>query len=121
MKMFYFIISNLILIIPIIYLFRYKGDRFLGLNISKGWFFGLIVVELIWLVFCWFNYQSNIDESIANDFLWHNQFNYYRGIIPAIAVGIQDITKSIVGLFPVYIIAVLVDYLILRIFSFFIK
>lgn len=125
MKMLYFIISNLILIVPIIYVFRYKGDKFLGLNISKGWFLGLIILELIWLVFCWYNYQSSVDDSIANDFLWHNQFNYYRGVLPiAGLMNIKDFpikANSLYTLITVYLLAIIVDYIILRIFSFFVK
>ena len=125
MKMVYFIIPNLIIIIPIIYLFKYKGDKFLGLNLNKKWFYGLLLVEFLWLVFLWFNYQSIIDASTANDFLWYNQFNYYRGVLPvAVLMNIKDFSinaSSALILLPVYIIAIVVDYILLRLLSYFKK
>ena len=113
------------MIIPIIYLFKYKGDKFLGLNLNKKWFYGLLLVEFLWLVFLWFNYQSIIDASTANDFLWYNQFNYYRGVLPvAVLMNIKDFSinaSSALILLPVYIIAIVVDYIFLRLLSYFKK
>jgi len=122
MKMIYFIIPNLIIIVPVIYLFRYKGDKFIGLNLNRKWFYGLMVAELLWLMVCWFSYQSSIDPSIANDFLWHNQFNYYRGVLPvAVLMNIKDFSinaGSALILLPVYIMAIVVDYIVLRLLSY---
>jgi len=123
MKMIYFIISNLIILIPIIYLFRYKGDKFLGINLSKKWVIGLFIVEFIWIIFCWSNYILNSGASIANDFLWHNQFNYYRGVIPMAFVNIQKISSNNTWLVlaSTYIAAIFTDFVILRFLSFFKK
>ncbi len=122
MKMIYFIISNLIILIPIIYLFKYKGDKFLGINLSRKWVIGLFIVEFFWLIFCWNNYTSMISNSIANDFLWHNQFNYYRGVIPVLLMNIQVSANNIwLVLICSFIGAILLDFIILRVLSFFKK
>jgi len=121
MKMLYFIISNLIIIVPIIFLFRYKGDKFLGLQLNKNWFFGLIIVEFIWIVICWVTYQSSINSSIANDFLWDNLFICYRGVLPMTGLlSIKDFSinaNSTLILIPLYIITIVIDYIILKFFS----
>jgi hypothetical protein len=84
-----------------------------------------LLVEFLWLVFLWFNYQSIIDASTANDFLWYNQFNYYRGVLPvAVLMNIKDFSinaSSALILLPVYIIAIVVDYILLRLLSYFKK
>lgn len=122
MKIIYFIVTTLIILIPLLYVLKYKGDTFLGLNLSKKWFWGLLIAELLWLIVCWVNYQSNISSSTANDFLWHNQFNYYRGVLPiTILTNIKDFsinTSSGWILLPVYIMAIVVDYSILGLISF---
>lgn len=117
--MIYFLIANLIVIIPIIYLFKYNGQRFMGINLSKKWVFGLMIIELIWLVFCWLSYEFKIDNSIANDFLWHNQFTYYRGVIPISLL--PHINNKIVLFISTFLGAVLFDFILLRLFSLFKK
>ena len=121
MGMALFILSVLIILVPVVWIFRSKSGLNFGLALSKGWIVAVFVAELILLILVWIDYSST-PPDVATDFLWHNLFLYHRGVLPI--VGIMSLVdfainaNSIATIIFVYIAALIVDYLILLIFTY---
>jgi len=113
------IFSVLILLIPIIRIFEYRGKDNYGLKLSKNWIISIIIGELVLLLLAWIDYSRIVQADSANDFYWYNMFVYYRGIFPASPLiskfdsTLSDSTLLII----IYVTALIVDYTILLIFS----
>jgi hypothetical protein len=95
----------------------------IGLRLGKKQIAVLFSFELIVYIFIFLNYQSSVNLNIADDFIWHNLYSYFRGFI--FLLGIQwignfAISSKIITLlaFPS---ALLFDYIILLIVSKFFK
>lgn len=119
MKLILFFASVLIIIIPSIKIFLNKNGNTFGINLNKRWLIGLAFFELLWLCYCWWDYSSSIDPTVADDFFWHNQFNYFRGVIVVgwLTPSHLNMRPSFWTLLATYLGALTFDYCILFILT----
>ena len=116
-----FILSTLLILVAVIAVIKHKGNKVLGLDLSKNWLIGIIGAEFLLLILAIADYNSHLDSNIANDLLWHNTVTYYRGVLPIAGLA-EVIDFKMNNIFSIgslmFIGALLSDYIILRITTF---
>ena len=116
-----FILSTLLILVAVIAVIKHKGNKVLGLDLSKNWLIGIIGAEFLLLILAIADYNSHLDSNIANDLLWHNMVTYYRGVLPIAGLA-EVIDFKMNNIFSIgslmFIGALLSDYIILRITTF---
>ncbi len=120
MRAFLAIVSVIILILPIVQIFRFRGQSKYRLELSNKWIIAIVLAELILLLLAWLEYMSIAQLDSADDFFWHNMFVYWRGIFPA-SFLVSKFDSTLPGgllLLFIYISALIVDYGILLFASF---
>ena len=118
MSMILFILSVLIIIGPMVLVFICRTYYNYGIGLKKSWLFMVVMAELVLLALAWIDYGFTPND-VASDFMWHNLFIYHRGILPIIGIkSLADFNlnpNSTSTLVSVYLTALMIDYLILRI------
>ena len=115
-----FISTTILILIAIFLIIKHRGQGFLGLELSKKWILRIVYAELLLAILAIVDYQFNIDPESANDILWYNMVSYTRGVLPLIGLNeFIDLkaNKIYVTGFYMFIVAVIVDYIILKIIS----
>jgi hypothetical protein len=121
MSMALFIFSILIILIPAVLVFTSKTEINYGIALKKNWLLLILIAELVLLILAWVDYSS-IPPDVASDFMWHNLFIYHRGVLPVVGimslVDFEITANSITTLIAIFFTALVVDYLILRLFTY---
>lgn len=116
-----FIFSSVLIIAASISVIKHKGDRILGLELTKKKLLMLVVFEFILLILTVIDFNVNYEPNSANDLMWYSMFSYYRGVWPIVAfMWLYDFVLPINNFIDVslmFLSALLSDYLILFLLS----
>jgi hypothetical protein len=114
-----FLISNILLIVWCVFVFRNKTERTLALRLSKKQFLTLIIIEVILFLIMYANYNAHANSDVADSFSWHYSIMYARGVLPL--AGLVSLNDKIFGLkdpvFLTLLMCLIVDYFVLFCFT----